>query len=460
MSWGVTKLRRRNGSLEKQWTTMSTWKPAPDDGTGWEPVFHPAVTATHLYMPGAGGMVMKVDRQSGEVVDCLTPFDDEEPNRYITSPLTIDGQGYIYYTVMKLDPSAPWSRDVVEADLVKAEPGGKAWKVSFARLGGELAAGECVGTFAREPLPWPPSPDAQPPSGPCGSQRPGLNAAPAVGSDGTVYVIGRAHFNAAYGFLAAVNPDLTPRWSASLRDRLRDGCDVLLPPSGMMGGCREGSRRGVDPATNDLPAGRVEDRSTASPTVAPDGSVLYGAYTRYNYRRGHLFRFSGNGEFLGSYDYGWDITPAIFAHDGTWSVIVKDNGYAVGSYCDVLGYCGQAEAKFRMTSLTAELRPEWSYQNTNDQACDRLADGRVVCEAHSEGFDWCVNMVAVDRNGVVLANSEDGNVYAIDRTGRMVGQLFLKKALGAAYTPLSIGEDGAIYTQNNGTLFVVGEVGR
>jgi hypothetical protein len=36
------------------------------------------------------------------------------------------------------------------------------------------------------------------------------------------------------------------------------------------------------------------------------------------------------------------------------------------------------------------------------------------------------------------------------------GQLFLNQALGAAYTPLSIGPDGKFYTQNNGHLFAVG----
>ena len=64
--------------------------------------------------------------------------------------------------------------------------------------------------------------------------------------------------------------------------------------------------------------------------------------------------------------------------------------------------------------------------------------------------------MAVDSNGVVYANSEDGNLYAIDRTGRIVGRIFLKLALGAAYTPLAIGGDGLIYTQNDGTLFVIG----
>ena len=38
-----------------------------------------------------------------------------------------------------------------------------------------------------------------------------------------------------------------------------------------------------------------------------------------------------------------------------------------------------------------------------------------------EKFEWCVNMVAVDRDGVVYANSEDGNLYAIDRTGHRWG---------------------------------------
>ena len=35
--------------------------------------------------------------------------------------------------------------------------------------------------------------------------------------------------------------------------------------------------------------------------------------------------------------------------------------------------------------------------------------------------------------------------------------LFLNLALGAAYTPLSLGPDGKSYTQNAGHLFVVGE---
>jgi outer membrane protein assembly factor BamB len=69
-----------------------------------------------------------------------------------------------------------------------------------------------------------------------------------------------------------------------------------------------------------------------------------------------------------------------------------------------------------------------------------------------------VNAIAVDSRGVVYANSEDGNLYAIDQNGKELQRIFLQVALGAAYTPLSIGPEGRIYTQQDGKLFVVSEV--
>src|SRR5438034_540689 len=90
----------------------------------------------------------------------------------------------------------------------------------------------------------------------------------------------------------------------------------------------------VAPDTNSLPSGRVLDDSTSSPVVAPDGSVFYGSYSRYNYAQGHLLRFSSTGQFLNSYIFGWDDTPAIRTHGSTYSIVTKDNHYGgVGSYC-------------------------------------------------------------------------------------------------------------------------------
>jgi hypothetical protein len=47
-------------------------------------------------------------------------------------------------------------------------------------------------------------------------------------------------------------------------------------------------------------------------------------------------------------------------------------------------------------------------------------------------------------------------VYVLNQDGTLKGKIFLNQAVGAAYTPLSLGADGKIYSQNDGALFVVG----
>jgi hypothetical protein len=61
----------------------------------------------------------------------------------------------------------------------------------------------------------------------------------------------------------------------------------------------------------------------------------------------------------------------------------------------------------------------------------------------------------------VHVNGEDGYIYSIAQGGSGVitaprQRKFLKQAIGAAYTPLSIGADGKLYTQNAGHLYVIG----
>lgn len=67
-----------------------------------------------------------------------------------------------------------------------------------------------------------------------------------------------------------------------------------------------------------------------------------------------------------------------------------------------------------------------------------------------------MNAMAIDANGVVYANSEDGNLFALNPNGTLKQKIFQQLALGAAYTPASIGPDGKIYSQNAGHLFVAG----
>ena len=251
-----------------------------------------------------------------------------------------------------------------------------------------------------------------------------------------------------------------------MRTRFHDGCNILLPPNGMEGGCPAGTATGVDPWTNEDGSGRVIDLSTASPVVASDGSILYGAYTLYNLDQGHLMHFDANGNFLNAFGFGWDYTPGIYSHDGTWSVVMKNNHYSGGSYCSDDTACppdrtannpDSPEAYF-ISQLSSSLTPEWSLQNTNTLSCSRNPDGSLACVSdHPHGFEWCVNAPVIDANGTVFANSEDGNVFEIGQGGVLKQKIFQLLAIGASYTPASLGGDGKIYTQNDGHLFVVGK---
>lgn len=435
--WTQRRLRFEGGQSVERWSATSDWQPAP--GLSWEPVFHAALTTDFVYMPASGGGVFRLDRETGARLARIDPFSGAA-DTFVVGPLTLAPDGSILYNALALDPADPWRRDARGSWLVRITPDDRAAAVSYAGLvpGAPLASAPCDLPFGSEQLPWPPSPSARPGTAPCGSQRPGVNVAPAVGRDGTVVTVTRAHLNGRYGFVVALNPDLTPRWAASLRDRLSDGCgSPLMPPTGAPGGCRAGARPGVDPATNAPPAGRVLDLSSSSPVIAPDGSILYGAYTRYNYARGHLFHFDSGGGFLNAFDYGWDVTPALYARSDGYSIVVKNNDYDVGSYCGDAAFCPpKPDGPYRITQLSPQLVPEWTSEPAPDE--------------------WCVSAPAVDQDGTVFAANEDGHLYALRQGGAVRDRILLARAIGAAYTPVAIGGDGRVFALNYGRLFVVG----
>jgi hypothetical protein len=493
-TWGENGFHWVSGQLLQMWSFVSDWKAPGSQADFWEPVFHGVLANGYIYVPGAFGTIFKLSKTDGSVVSRINPFPTFDPTIIVAGVLTTDSAGNIYYNAIQQFNSGTgasfYQHDIVDSWLVKITPKDATAKVSYSALTAVTAAGsqpapqptdQCLGTFAVKQLPWPPSTDATPPSSPCGHMRPALNAAPAIALDGTIYTITRIQLGdgtGRYAGMAAVNSNLTPKWWTSFRDRLNDGCNndlgtfsgSLLPRNGLPGGCRLGATPGVDPAQNTMPAGRVLDDASSSPTVAPDGSILYGSYTRYDFARGHLLKFGADGQFLGAYSFGWDSTPAIYQHDGTYSVVIKDNEYGggpnFGSYCNDDSICPPRQnGPFFITRLDPNLKVEWKFQNTNNQACTRNPDGSITCGPNSSGnqwpnvgFEWCINAPVVDANGVVYANSEDGYLYAIKSDGTLKAtNIFLQLALGAAYTPLAIGPDGKVYTENDGYLFVVGQ---
>jgi hypothetical protein len=493
--WHQNRFSWAGGQLTKIWTFDSDWVPPGSSKDFWEPVYHAVLANGFVYDPGAGGSIFKLDRSNGSVIARINPFGTIDPHTYTASPLTADTAGNIYYNVIKLhDTGQFYKNDAKDSLLVTVAPDDSFRIVSYTTLlAGRVPAPTdlCYNVFPDASLPWPPDATAIPGQVTCGLQRIALNIAPALSSDQqTIYVVTRAHFISRYGYLVAINnSNLRLQWATSLRgdDRIPgdyfsggyfiDGCGVpitqggWLPPNGQPNGCRDldaagnAAIFGRDPATNRLGGGRVLDDSSSTPTVAPDGSILYGAYTRYNWAQGHMMRFSASGEFLGAFGFGWDTTPGIYQHDGTYSIVIKNNHYGgLGSYCNVAAICPEdrdatnpnSPEQYFITQLAPNLSVEWSFQNTNTLSCSRNADGSVSCvNDHPHGFEWCVNALVIDRNGVVYANSEDGNLFAILQGGLLKQRIFQQLALGAAYTPTSLGTDGRIYTQNAGHMFVV-----
>ena len=146
------------------------------------------------------------------------------------------------------------------------------------------------------------------------------------------------------------------------------------------------------------------------------------------------------------------MTPAVWPHDDTYSVILKDNHYAEDA-------AGVDAGPYFIRQLDANLASEWAFQSTNTTSCTTGGGGEKTCrDDHPHGFEWCVNAPAVDRNGTVYVNSEDGNLYAIGQGGTpsVTKTLFLGAALGAAYTPVVVDNTGRILALNFGNLLVVG----
>jgi hypothetical protein len=458
--WNEKRLVWQSGKLVETWSFESDWKPEPNgypSGLGaFEPVFHPVLSRDYLYIPGAGGTLWKVDKKDGKAVSRINPFGKEiDKRKFVAGPLTADSEGNIFYNVMKLATGQDqwYGHDVLGAWLVKVFRNDTTAAVTYHDLvpNAPPPHGKCPYVFYQEKtLPWPPSKHAKPITIECGSQRPGVNVPPAIAPDGTIYTVSRAHFDQLVGYLVAVNPDLTPKWQASMQRRLHDGCGVIIPIAKhrrQPDACREGTTVGVDPNTNDWGSVQVLDYSSSSPVVLPDGSVLIAGGNSYGQGGGHVMKFSSEGKFLTAYPYGYDITPAVFPQDGTYSLAIKENHYPAGLYCYFPNniYCKPLPAAYYITQLNADLQPEWKFKD------------RTVDKKHPRGFEWCVNAAAYDVNGSVYVNSEDGNLYVLNQHGKMERRIFLNRAIGAAYTPVSLGPDGKIYALNDGVLFVLGK---
>ena len=417
----------------------------------WEPVFQHAMTQDAVYVPGAeelcGSSTAHSDRSSASIRSARL-----DPNRYVTGPLVVDADGTVFYNVIELAPLNPLSNDA-GGFLVKVSPSGQTSLRSYSSLvnGAPAPGAPCPYSFAAGGIarPWPATVPV--PTGACGSQRPGWNSAPAIGPGGVIFVVSRAHFTGQDSWLTALNTDLSTRWSFHLSRILNDGCGVLMPYATVASDplCRPGAPMGVDINTGLPPTAIVSDQASSVPVALPDGAVIYGSFTSYNTARGHLIKVSPTGTLMGTFDFGWDVTPAVWIRNNTYSIIIKDNHY--------FSWTAPGQGPFNISQLSRDLQIEWSYRSTETQSCVSQPDGGLDCVTdHPDGFEWCINAPAVAPDGTVYGNSEDGRVYSIRQGGTLNQNRFLLQSLEAAYTPITIDSQGRVYSLNGGVMTVVG----
>jgi len=268
------------------------------------------------------------------------------------------------------------------------------------------------------------------------------NCSPAFSNDGTTLYV--AVNNGSTGYLCALN-------SATLA---RLNSVYLLDPK------------------SSWPAW-VNDDSSATPTVGPDGDVYFGVLENpslENNDRGWLLHFSGD---LGTTKlpgaFGWDDTASVvpasavpsYSGPSSYLLLTKYNNYAdfgLGDGVNRLALNDPNTPYADPRTGVSVMNPFLTVKGvTPDPGHDQTYPNAVR--------EWCINSAAIDPiNHCAVVNSEDGNLYrwdftkATDAPGQLTPALYLAPATGEAYTPTVIGPDGAVYAINNATLFSVTSV--
>jgi hypothetical protein len=415
---GGFEVQARDGATGTLKWTLPTDYTLPS--FNWLPPYQPTLTPSgRLYFPGNGGTVYYVDNPDtpnatvgGQLAFYGLQNYQNDPTSFnntvfINTPITSDAQGNIYFGFV--------TQGTAPMNLVSG----------VARIGADGS-----GTWVPATIPGDPNVSIVPNS-----------CAPALSNDGkTVYVGFRQADTSYHGYLVGLDST-----TLALKE------DVFLQ----------------DPRNNGNGAGLLT-ASTATPMVAPDGTVFYGVFGNpYNGSRGFLLHFSADlsQEFTPG-AFGWDDTPSVIpasmvpSYHGTSSYLIfsKYNNYAditnggngVNRIAVLDPYASQPDPNNDGTNMPV-MREILSIAGPTPDADHTANNPDAVHE-------WCINDTAVDPfNKCVVVNSEDGNVYRWDLTSNTLTDMVnITPGVGEPYTPTVIGTDGTVYAINGGTLFALG----
>jgi hypothetical protein len=389
----------------------------------WVPSYSPTIAPGNtLYYAGAGGTIYQ--RGNLDAPGAVTPTQlafyglanytaskaAYDANVAISTPITSDAAGNIYFGYQVKDPSAVGG---LQSGLARITPAGTASYVPAASLA---------------------------PTGDTSLRGVVTNCAPAVTADGSrVYVAVTTSdgvtSQSGNGYLVALN---TANFSVTGRTDLLDvkttANRATLPNSG-----------------------------TASPTIGPNGDVYFGVLENpLVSSKGWMLHFSADltqAKTPGA--FGWDATASVvpasmvpsYHGSSQYLVMTKYNNYA--------GLGGDGVNKVAILDPNAtqvDLRTGATVMKEVLTIAGPTPDPEYIANHPNAVREWCINTAAVDpATKSVLVNSEDGKLYRWDLTTNTLSEaMTLTSGIGEAYTPTVIGPDGTVYAISDATLFAVG----
>lgn len=415
------EVQARNELTGKLLWTQTTDYVLP--GSGWVPTCGSSLDGLNgMVTPGIGGTVYLRSR-TDLVNSSITQLAFYGINSYntnkatynnnikINTPLTVDNAGNIFFG-FEVDGATPTN---LQGGLAKISPNGTGTWISGATATGDASiVGSC------------------------------LNCAPAISNDGKTVYIAMNRGGGSGGYLVGVDvATMKAKYSVHL----------------------------LDPRSQQEAS--LQDLSTATPMVGPDGDVFYGVFENPFYNdRGWMLHFDTTlTETKTPGSFGWDNTASVvpagcvpsYKGKSKYLILTKYNNYvgygplgtgvnkvAVldpnnGTPDPINGFDGNGNAVNAMTPIIFVVGP------TPDQNANLTQFPNAVHE-------WCINSAAIDVKGrCAIINSEDGRCYRWDFvTNKLVQTLTLSGGLGEAYTSTVIGKYGICFAINNAQLCAVG----
>ena len=424
------RLEGRSGATGTLLWTQTTDYSVPT--VGWKPSYGPTIAPENkLYYAGAGGTIYT--RSNLDAAGAVTPTQlsfvgasgdatnlgnynankaNYDANVKISTPITSDGFGNIYFGYQVANPSEVGG---LASGLARIDSAGHATFVTAASLA---------------------------PAGDTTIRTISLGSAPAVTTDGSKVYVAISTNNA-----------------TSTGNQFGSGYLVALNASNLSVAGRTDLRDVVTPANR----ARLTNISTSSPTIGPNGDVYFGVLENPSVSsKGWMLHFDSTltqSKTPGA--FGWDITGSIVPTSMVPSYTGSSPYLLMTKYNDYAGRGGSGINKIAILDPNAtqiDARTGATVMKEILTIAGPTPDPEFIATHPGAVREWCINTAAIDpATFSVLANSEDGNLYRWDlRTNAFTEVVTLTSGIGEAYTPTLIGPDGTVYAINNGILFAVG----